>query len=214
MQQSLPPLMQDPALSALIKKRMTLENQLKSGASWFFIIAALSLVNSIIYLTNGGITFIVGLGVTQLVDGVVSGLASRVTSSADLLRIAGIGVNVLVAAIFVLYGILGRKRQRLFFIIGIVAYVLDTIVFIVFKEYSAVAFHLLALWGLFGGLRAMNSLAKLDQPAPAALSPYPQIGAITEESHFSGASILTILGIIGTVLLVVLAVALLLLFLA
>ena len=44
-----------------IEEKLRLENQFKSGAGWFFIIAGLSIVNSIIILSGGSWSFIVGL---------------------------------------------------------------------------------------------------------------------------------------------------------
>src|SRR5437016_14082822 len=41
-----------------------LEKQLKSGGSWFYWIAGLSLINSAIALSGSGMRFILGLGVT------------------------------------------------------------------------------------------------------------------------------------------------------
>ena len=50
----------DPALLA----------QLKSGANWFYWIAGLSVVNSLIFAFGGHTSFIAGLGLTQLIDGI------------------------------------------------------------------------------------------------------------------------------------------------
>lgn len=47
-------------------ERQQLEQRMKSGANWFYWIAALSLVTSIISLAGGDWGFLVSLGVTQL----------------------------------------------------------------------------------------------------------------------------------------------------
>ena len=47
-------------------ERDRLERRVKSGANWFYWIAALSLVNSIIVMANGQWSFILGLGVTEI----------------------------------------------------------------------------------------------------------------------------------------------------
>jgi hypothetical protein len=48
------------------RKTSELEGRMLGGANWFFWIAALSLVNSIISLYGGGWGFSIGLGFTQL----------------------------------------------------------------------------------------------------------------------------------------------------
>ena len=44
--------------------------QVRKGASWFYWIAGASVVNTIIFLFGGNLNFIVGLGVTQVINGI------------------------------------------------------------------------------------------------------------------------------------------------
>ena len=57
------------------------EAKLKSrhmgGATWFYWIAALSLINSVVILMGSEWSFIIGLGVTQFVDGVAANVAQQ-----------------------------------------------------------------------------------------------------------------------------------------
>jgi len=46
-----------------------------SGANWFFWIAALSIVNSVIFLSGADLAFVVGLGVTQIANGIMMVIA-------------------------------------------------------------------------------------------------------------------------------------------
>jgi thiosulfate reductase/polysulfide reductase chain A len=46
---------------------MAVEQRLKGAASWFYWIAALSLINSIIVMAGGNWHFIIGMGVTTVV---------------------------------------------------------------------------------------------------------------------------------------------------
>src|SRR5688572_28411552 len=57
-----------PIGGAITADQQHLEMRLKSGASWFYWIAGLSIINSIAALSGAGWGFIVGLGVTQIVD--------------------------------------------------------------------------------------------------------------------------------------------------
>src|SRR6266850_5927019 len=48
--------------------RKALESQRRNGAQWFYWVAALSLINSVVALTGAEWRFILGLGVTQVVQ--------------------------------------------------------------------------------------------------------------------------------------------------
>src|SRR5690242_13420481 len=75
------------------------EQRMKSGAHWFYWIAALSLLTSIISLVGGGWSFFVSLGVTQIIDGVANSLAARVGGSVKVIALA---FDLLAAGIFAL----------------------------------------------------------------------------------------------------------------
>ena len=62
----------DPALLA----------QLRSGANWFYWIAGLSVVNSLIFAFGGKVSFIAGLGLTQIVDGIFDAIVTAGAPSA------------------------------------------------------------------------------------------------------------------------------------
>ena len=55
----------DTAQNAATVEVAALEKQVERGASWFYWIAGLSLVNSILSLTDSGWMFFFGLGITQ-----------------------------------------------------------------------------------------------------------------------------------------------------
>src|SRR5947199_3821400 len=85
-----------PSIADLTAQKLRAEQLVKGGASWFLWIAGLSVVNSIVGLAGGGVHFIVGLGITQFVDG----LAHQVGSSGLVLDII---INGFVVAVFVLF---------------------------------------------------------------------------------------------------------------
>ena len=51
-------------------ERYRLAQRVKSSANWFYWIAGLSVVNSIVVHTGSSWSFIAGLGITQLIDAV------------------------------------------------------------------------------------------------------------------------------------------------
>ena len=169
--------------------RLVLQSRARNGANWFYWIAGLSIINTIIYTLGGTISFIVGLGATQLVDGFTSALIKEYGSN-TILQLAAIGIDIGLAGIFIVAGLLSRKYYRWAIIVGMVLYFLDALIFIWVGDWLSLAFHALALWGLWGGLKAMNGLRKLASAQPAAVPITP----VTQELTFFRSDIVRILG--------------------
>lgn len=160
--------------------RLTLETKARNGVNWFFWIAGLSMINTIVYLAGVSLTFIVGLGATQFVDGITTGLIQEIGyGSTTILRLAALAIDIGLAGIFVVAGLLGRKKYRWALIGGMILYFLDAGLFIWAGDILAIAFHAFALWGLWGGLRAMNALKKLPASQPATVVPTPIVQEVS-----------------------------------
>lgn len=139
-----------------------MENRLKSGVNWFFWIAGLSLVNTVTYLFGSSLIFVIGLGVTQIVDGVMSWLAMQVGQGGAVVRVIGVVIDIFIAGVFVLFGVLGRKRLYWAVLLGMVLYAVDGVILLLFKDLLGAAFHAWALLGIWGGLKAIKELKLLD----------------------------------------------------
>lgn len=125
--------------------------QMKSGASWFYWIAALSLINSISAFTGSEWRFIVGLGATQVFDVIgaqIGGAGKIITLALDLVA----------AGALVLFGVFGHKGHLWAFLVGMVLFGLDTFVFVIGQDWIGVAFHLFVLFCLFRGFQACRQL--------------------------------------------------------
>lgn len=153
----------DAAQMAFMQKMMILNNKSRGGINWFFWIAGLSILNSIIFALGANLTFTVGLGMTQLVDGFIHAGTQGSGQNAWVIIVIGVMVNLFIAGIFALFGFLGRKRNRGAIIAGLVLYLIDAILVLVFKDYFGFLFHGLAVYGIITGLRAMNQLQKLEK---------------------------------------------------
>jgi hypothetical protein len=131
---------------------------IKRCASWFNLIAGLSVVNAIIAMANGGIQFVVGLGITQ----VVNELAARGGTTG---RTVGFIVTLIAAGVFVMFGHFTKQGQKWALVIGIVFYTLDALLVLVGQAWLMLAFHAYALFMLCKAFPAINAYEQVKQQA-------------------------------------------------
>jgi hypothetical protein len=154
----------DPKQFALIQRKLILDNRIRSGVGWFYWIAGLSLVNTIAFLVGIQMHFVVGLAITQIIDGFLYAFTQELNTMArGILQALGVFLDVAIAGFFALLGFFGRKRYAWVVILGMVIYLFDAVLMIVFQDWLAAAFHALALYGLWTGWRAIRQLAALDK---------------------------------------------------
>ncbi|UCF63183.1 MAG: hypothetical protein JSW33_11495 [bacterium] len=137
------------------------ENQFKNGANWFYWIAALSVINSLIILFGGEISFIVGLGITQIVDAVSWELKNSEGMNLDYLFFM---VSLFISGVFVIFGYFSRKRMTSVYITGMVLYAADGLIFLLVGDWLSIGFHVFVLFSLFGGLKALKTINASYQP--------------------------------------------------
>jgi hypothetical protein len=158
---------QTPPLVSPLELKMRLQNRLRSGAGWFYWIAGLSLINSVLIFTETNLTFIFGLGITRLIDYLAIYFGQELQLDAvNSVRIIGWVMNLFIIGIFALLGVFANKRKRWAFIVGMLLYGLDSLLELFVwdtPDILAFAFHLIVLWGLAGGLRALGQLEKLEE---------------------------------------------------
>ena len=134
------------------------ERAAKNSANWFFLIAGLSVVNSILYLSGGKYTFLIGLGITQFIAGFAKGFGQG-----QLIPFAVI-LTILIAGMFAALGLFSRKLMAWAFVTGIILYILDALLFIWVKDWLSFGFHIIALYFLVLGVAACFRLHKKTQP--------------------------------------------------
>jgi zinc transporter ZupT len=142
-------------------ERHQLEERMKSGARWFYWIAALSFITSIISLTGSGWAFLVSLGITQVVDGIAIGVAGQTGSG--IAKIVALFFDVIAAGLFALIGYFASKRHSWVFLVGMAIYALDALIFIIARQWLGIAFHAFALYSMFGGYKACARLVEMDR---------------------------------------------------
>jgi hypothetical protein len=134
----------------------TLTRQSNSSSSWFFWIAGLSVINSLIAVSGGAWRFIFGLGITGVTDAVSSQFGGTAKAISFVF-------TLLMAGLFVIFGVLARKFFHWAFIVGMVVYALDGLLMLLGPDYLGLAFHAFVLFMLFKGISASKKLSELKR---------------------------------------------------
>ena len=154
----------------------------RSGADWFFWIAALSLINSVILLSGGDTHFVVGLGVTLIADVIAKTIAERNPEIAGTAQGIAFAFDLLVAGMFCLFGWLSRRGLLPVLALGMFLYLLDVMIFVLMYIYLlvdawlSIGFHAIVLFCMASGFRAYRQMkaiqAELQQQLAAGVSPH------------------------------------------
>ncbi|MEY4386641.1 MAG: hypothetical protein RLY20_1924 [Verrucomicrobiota bacterium] len=125
--------------------------RLRSGASWFYWVAGLSLINSVVALTGSNWRLIFGLGVTQLIAELGTNFGGAAVAVTFVL-------NLIATGVFVLFGVFAHKRHLWAFIAGGVLFLLDLVFLLLVQDWISVAFHAWVLFSFFMGAKACHEL--------------------------------------------------------
>lgn len=124
---------------------------IRSSAHWFFWIAGLSIINTLITaFSSSDISFLAGLGITQLINGLITGLYGENNMLVAV-------INLLIAGIFIFIGIKARQAIKSAFIIGLILYGLDALIFLGFGIWLPFLFHCFVSYMIFKGMRQVDS---------------------------------------------------------
>ena len=147
-----------PSTSTRIQTAETeaLEKRIKNGAGWFYWIAALSLINTISALSGSEFGFIIGLGLTDIVNAIARELGSGGT-------IVAIVLDAILLGMFGLFGFFAGKRHQWAFLVGMIIYGLDGLIFVVASQWLSVAFHAFAVFSIFQGFKANSEYKALQR---------------------------------------------------
>ena len=132
----------------------------KSGANWFYWIAALTIITSFIAFFGGGIRFLISLGLTQFIDAVAAGLATQLGGA---VQVVGLVLDLVVTGVFVLFGYLANKKMLWAYVAGMVVFLLDGLLSLAFQDLIGVIAHAVVLFWLFRGYQAGRELVSLEK---------------------------------------------------
>ena len=124
---------------------MTSDPVVGSAARWFWWIAGLSLVNTILYYSGSDTSFVIGLAMTAFAGGVF----------ADQMVI-GFAVTAVILGFYVAMGHFGQREKAWAFYAGLVVYVIDAFIYVKFEDWMPVAFHAYAIFCIVKGLMALR----------------------------------------------------------
>jgi hypothetical protein len=131
------------------EEHKALEAQRRSGGQWFYWVAGLSLINAVLVLTGQEWRFLLGLGVTDLVQ--------ELAQSAD----GGTKAGLVGLAVIGLFAVLGQRAihgYRWAFVLGMALYALDGAIFLLIQDWVGVGFHAFALFMISRGYVAARKL--------------------------------------------------------
>ena len=152
------------------------ESNMKSGANWFYWIAGLSVINSLVYMSGADWSFLAGLGVTQLAEAFVDIAIEQGAPSA--MKAIAIVFSLAAVVVFGLFGYYSGKRYTTVFAIGIGLYLLDGLLLLALGVFASAGFHAFALFFMIRGFlagRELNAHApgKVFQQPPPPNANYP-----------------------------------------
>ncbi len=159
-----PPVVEQPVENPELKQ---LVEQFNGGAGWFYFIAALSVINSLLVLFGTEWAFIFGLGVTQVVDGLARAIVGEIGEGSAVWIVRGIAFlfNLGIAGFFVLFGWLAKRGYGAAFLIGIIIYLFDGLLFLLAGDWLGLGFHAFALFLMVRGYTALRKIRAMQTQA-------------------------------------------------
>jgi hypothetical protein len=147
-----------------------LEATMKSGASWFYWIAALSTINSVVYMSGSNWSFLAGLGLTQLAEAFVDVAIDN--GAPPALKAVALVFSLILVAVFGFFGYYANRGSSAAFIVGIGIYILDGLLILLLGDLLAAGFHAFALFFIIRGFLACRTL-NANQAGRAFQTPPP-----------------------------------------
>ena len=132
----------------------------QSGANWFYWIAGLTIITSVITLMGGGWRFFLSLGTTQLIDGIARGAS---VSLGDATKVIAFVLDIFITAAFVAFGALAHKKHLWAYVVGMVVFLLDALLSLVFSDWLGFLVHAFVLFVMFRGYQAGREVVALER---------------------------------------------------
>jgi len=149
------------------KEQTKKESIIRGGTSWFLWIAILSMLNITLVIWHQNVSFLVGLGINYAIIGVFNGIEK---ATGNNLMYLGFAATYLFSAFYIWIWSKSKKRNTKWYLTGMIIYVIDTLIFVLSKEWFSVAFHLWCLLMLYAGYNALLENKKANKTVQSAQS--------------------------------------------
>lgn len=147
-------------ITAQAEEQAKQEKIISRAPSWFLWIAIFSMLNITFIAFGQNRFFSLGLGVNHAILNVFKG-ASMVLGNNFMLY--GYIATYLFSVLYILIWNKSRKKSQKAYLAGLIMYSIDTLVFVLSKEWYNVVFHLFVLWILFVGYATLLKHRKAEK---------------------------------------------------
>ncbi len=136
------------------------EKIISGSASWFLWIAILSIVNITLVAFGQNTSFLLGLGVNYALLGIFGEVDEALGNN---LMLYGYITAYLFSALYILIWNKSKKKKQKAYLAGLIIYGIDTLLFVLSKEWFSVALHLFVLWMLYMGYATLLRYRKIER---------------------------------------------------
>jgi len=120
----------------------------RSAARWFWWIAGLSVVNTVLSHSGSDTNFVVGLGITAVSDAVFSQA-----------KVIAFAIDAVAVGFFSFMGLKAMRGSAWAFYAGLAVYAIDALIYVRFQDWMPVAFHALAIFFIAKGVMRLREAA-------------------------------------------------------
>ncbi|MES2296100.1 MAG: hypothetical protein V4582_03615 [Pseudomonadota bacterium] len=136
------------------------EPVIHAAARWFWWIAGLSLINTVLYYSGSTASFVFGLAMTSLVGEIFS-----------YQPVIGGAITLLVIGFYVAIGKLAHAGKAWAFYLGLAVYVIDALLYAGEGIWLAVAVHVYAAFFIGRGILRLREVLAAPSAAPEPAAP-------------------------------------------
>lgn len=137
-----------------------LTQRYRSGANWFYWIAGLTIITSVIGLLGGGWRFFLSLGTTQLIDAIANVTSENLGNATKVIALV---LDIFITALFAVLAYLAHKKQLWAYVAGMAVFLLDGLVSLAIFDWLGIIVHGIVLFVMFRGYQAGRELVALER---------------------------------------------------
>lgn len=121
-----------------ISQAFTINKYYKGLGNLYHIIGIFSIINTLGLALTWKVNFLIGLGITQIIDNILIKLFGQIFIVTTLISFG-------VSSLYFIFGYLSKKKSHLIILIGLSIYGLDTFIMFLFKYWVGLGFHIFIL---------------------------------------------------------------------